>query len=214
MRGGGFGDLADFWTEGLPLTIAGKQYVVPEPDAENGLWLQTLWSAGVVVADALSRGEEPDAATAELAKLDDKGEADLRTRVLGEELMAELEADGVSPTKIKHMVMTGFYWIVLGEEPAKAYWQGRSPLEAMRPTPGNREERRAAAKSSRSTRTPAASATQKPGSRSGTKSLPTKPTSSKVTATRSRGSNSSSDGRSSKPTSTRSTASTRATKKV
>jgi len=209
MRGGGFGDLADFWIEGLELPIGGKTYVVPEPSAETGLWLQTVWSAGVVMASAVANGEEPDAATRELAELDDDGEANLIERVLGAELLAELKADGVGPVKIKHVGLTAFYWVVLGEEPAKAYWQGRSPLSAVRPE-GNREERRAAAKSS--TRTRAASATPRPASRSGTKSLPTKQTSSKAKALRSRGSNSSNGGATSKPTSRRSTASTSGTK--
>ncbi len=69
--GEGFGDLVDFWSEGLPLTIKGKTYVVPEPSAELGLQCQSLFSAGINVMSAMQRGEAVADGIRQMSQLDD-----------------------------------------------------------------------------------------------------------------------------------------------
>lgn len=208
--GEGFGDLADYWSEGLPLTIKGQTYVVPEPDAETGLYVQTLFSAGATVAGALQRGGSIDDVADDIksmSRLDDDQETNLYLRLLGSAYDG-MKANGVPWSMIRHAGMTAFVWIAVGSDAAKSHWQG-IPL-GQTASPSNRAERRAEGQPS--TRTRAASAA-KAASPSITKSPRTSSANSKGAASKSPGSKSSPAGNSSKPISTKPTGSTSATVK-
>lgn len=193
VRGGGsFGDLSDFWAEGLPLTIKGKDYVIPEPSAELGLYVQSIFSAAGAVAKTVVTGESVAEATKAASHLDDAQETNLYRRMLGP-VYDELIADGASWRVLRHVGQTAMFWIAIGEDAARAYWQGDNPLALGSAT--NREERRAqtraaktaavkpakAAAAARSTSSRAGTATPKPASPSGTRSRATKSTSSPKT---------------------------------
>ncbi|MDF5756661.1 hypothetical protein [Spongiactinospora sp. TRM90649] len=108
-----FADLDDFFDDGLELPVAGKTYRVPPPSAETGLYCQRLAEAG----QAAAKGDQaPD------ADLDDARELDLYRRVLGP-VYDELIADGVSWTRIKHVGITAFMWVIGNEQAAQAYWE-------------------------------------------------------------------------------------------
>ncbi len=130
-----FKDLDEFFDDTLRLPVGGKEYVVPPPSAETGLFCQRLMEAGI---DAVN-GQSIDA-----AQLDDAGEKDMYKRVLGG-VYDELMADGVSWPKIKHCGITAFLWIAGDKDTAEKYWE-RDPEAQEAP---NRAERRAAAASTR-----------------------------------------------------------------
>ena len=208
-RGEGFGDLAEYWSAGLPLTIGGKTYVVPEPSAETGLMCQTLFSAGINVFAATENGTEVAPGIKQMSVLGDDEETNLYVRVLGPTYAAMIK-DGVSWAKLRHAGVTAFMWIVINEDAAKAYWQGR-PLAMTAPAePGNRAERRAKDPSSTPTRAARSAKTVSPST---TKSRRTSSESSPAAVAKpSRGSRSSAVGNSSRQTSPKPTALTSTTK--
>ena len=150
--GNQFRDLADFWSEGLALPIKGKTYLVPEPNAEDGLLLQSIFSAGLAIATAPS-GEEPADAIANMARLgsgiDDT--TNLYRRCLGS-VYDEMIADGLSLRIIRHAAQTALFWVAIGEAEALAYWE--RPANPTPPAPANRETRRRATKATTTKATP------------------------------------------------------------
>lgn len=181
-RGEGFGDLAEFYQDDMPLTIRGKVYRVPDPDVETGLYCQSIWAAGFDVFAAQERGDEPTAAQIGQASLSDNAETSLYVRILTRPIYDQMIADGLSWGVLKHAATTCFMWIVVGEDAAKDFWQ-RRPLGAA--TAPNRETRRRAQKAS--TSTAADSTTPQASSTSGTRSRQTSSPRQKVKAAPSRG---------------------------
>lgn len=185
-----FGDLTDYFAEGLDLPIGGVVYTIPEPSAATGVYLQAMWtgaSAAFMAEAGVPEDQLPTVGAAEVkVMLDDDEETNLYRRILGGALYDRMLADGLSWRKIKHCALTGFYWIVVGEDVALRYWQGL-PLQD---TPTNRADRRRATRAP-STRTAAATTTQSQNSGSGTKRQPTKSAKPRATkAAPSRGSKS------------------------
>jgi hypothetical protein len=152
-----------------------REYVVPEPSAELGLWCQG------VAALPMQIGEETTEAEAEEIAERLNGLPELKSGLtLAQKLMGntykQMMADGVTHPTIQHCAGTVFAWIVGGEPAAARFWR-RGSGEA--PSPANRQERRAATKaakkatkasSSRTTSTAAAATTQRRASGSGTRS--------------------------------------------
>lgn len=160
-----FPDLDDFFDDSLKLPIKGKVYTVKPPSDKVGLYVQRLMEAGAKVAS----GELPDIDAPKLV-LDDDEEKDLYTLICGAEVLAELEADGVSWPKRQLFANTVFIWVGMGEQAALAYWQASGDPKAGLLPGANRETRRA----TEFRRTDAASTSQNPDSMSGT----TRPTTS------------------------------------
>lgn len=164
--GAKLGDLESYFDPGLTLTVLGREYVVPLPSAELGLWCRLVAQAAGEV-HAASTEQEMVAAVERidgLPELPGGKDVSLPERVLG----------GVYPQMVKNKVpdpfiqfcgATAYVWILAGEEAAERYWYSGGRPEAWGPV--NRQERRAATKK---TRTAAGSVTKPRASTSGTKS--------------------------------------------
>lgn len=145
-----------------------REYVIPEPSAELGLWCEGVAQLPMQVGED-STPEEIEAIAETLNSLPELKDG----LTLGQKLMGSayeaMMADGVTHPTIKHCAGTVFAWIIGGEVSATKFWQ-RGSGEA--PGPANRAQRRAAkaASSSRTTSTGAAPTTRRRASGSGTKS--------------------------------------------
>lgn len=144
--------LGSFLDPILAVPFRGKTYNIPAVDAETGLRLQKLVSAGVrsAVEDKL------DPATIEL--VNDADELGFYESVLGP-VYAELLADGASFPALKFIGQTALLWHAQDYAMADEFWRA----EGKAPTP-NRAARRTATR----TNTAAAATTKKPASRTGT----------------------------------------------
>lgn len=160
-----FRDLGELLDAGLALPIRGKVYTVPPVDAETGLKLQRLAEVAAQVAEATENGGSLDGVA-----LDDAAEVDLYRDALGS-AYEEMLADRVSWPALKLAGVTAWLDAAVGREAAEAYWNAAGSPEA---SAGNRETRRAAARS-----------TRRPASESGT--TRTRKASAAKTATGTRG---------------------------
>jgi hypothetical protein len=180
--------LSEYFNPGLELAdVPGRDdqlhsYVVPLPSAELGLWCQMM-------AEAAGRIHSSSTAD-EMQKIIDLIEeeipdlaVDTKTmaqRVLGD-TYAQMVADGVDHFHIQFCGATAYAWIVGGEEAAERYWKsGGRAGEA--PGPANRQERRAAGRTS----TASGNATRSRASTRTTKSPSKSPKPTKATASRGR----------------------------
>lgn len=122
-----------------------REYVIPLPSAELGLWCQRAAQAAGLI-DAASTDEEARAAVARVEALPElDGDLTLSERTLGA-AYAQMMADGVSHPHIQFCGATAYVWIIGGEEAAERYWKAGGRPEAR--GPGNRAERRASGKTS------------------------------------------------------------------
>lgn len=141
-----------------------RDYVIPEPSAELGLWCQGV----AEMYGRIDSASTPDEIKSSIDALNELPELEsgltLGQKLLGD-VYGRMMADGVSHPAIQHCAGTVYAWIVGGEAAAERYWAGRG--EASRP--GNRAARRAAQRTGGS-RTAEAPGTPQPGSTSGTRS--------------------------------------------
>lgn len=143
----------------LELPVGDKTYRVKAVDWDTGLFCQAVFN---MLTTAVTR-QQP--ATRDTQILDDSEEKQLVDRCLGDDLLAELRADGVPWIQIRHMGMTVYQWTLFGEARALAHWTDRGNLPAL-----NRAARR---RRSTSTSTGRASTTQSSASGTNTTSPPT-----------------------------------------
>lgn len=164
--GAKFGDLDDYWSPGLTLTVRGKEYTLPLPSADLGLWCRRVASLAGEVHTAANEAEVKAAVAAveALPELPGGQAVTLHERVLGD-VYQQMVADRVPDPYIQYCGATAYIWIIAGEEAAARYWTSGGRPEAW--GPANRQERRA---TGRKTRTGGASATPSPASTSGTRS--------------------------------------------
>lgn len=146
-----------------------REYRIPEPSGELGLWCQRVAS----VYGDISAASTPAQIEAAVSSLNGLPELDsagtLGEKVMGDAYRAML-ADGVTHPWIEHAAGTVFAWIVGGPTAAERYWRsggGDRQGEAGRPVP-NRADRRDG--SSTTTSTDAVSTTPSQASGTGTKS--------------------------------------------
>lgn len=144
--------LGSFLDPILSVPFRGKTYKVPAVDAETGLRLQKLISAGI----RASIDGEVDPETVELVS--DADEKGFYQSVLGP-VYDELLTDGASFPALKFIGQTALMWHTQDHKTAAEFWdaEGKAP-EA------NRAQRRTATR----TATAAATTTKKPASRTGT----------------------------------------------
>lgn len=142
----------------------GKIYRVPEPDAELGSWCTAMFAAGV----AINIGEKPPEGGLPPLQLDDDAEDAMYRRVLGQELLDELRADGYGHVTIRLFGQTAFIWIAAGNEAAEAFWNAGGDPKAPAQTRAIKRATRQATGSTRSTA--GASTTPRAGSTNGTTS--------------------------------------------
>lgn len=171
-------ELDDFFNPALLLPINGKEYRVKAVDAQTGLRLQNLLSAGLKAAS----GEEITAKDIELVSDDD--EPDFFTTILGD-VYPQLVEDGISYKGIQFISSVVFVWTTQSFDIAQQMWRsgGKAPEQ-------NREQRRTATR----TRSAAASTTPRRASVSSTSTR-------KTTTKAAPGTKSSATGTPSKPTS-------------
>jgi hypothetical protein len=136
-----FKDLEEFFDDALRLPVGGKEYVIASPDAETGLWCQTMVERAGEIERRRAAGDDVAHET-----LDDEQETDLYRRVLGA-THDEMVADGLSWEKLKHCGMTAFLWAAGNKTSAEKYWESGGDPELLTP-PTNREQRRASARAS------------------------------------------------------------------
>lgn len=187
--------LAQLFDPGLILSgippLTEKEYRVPLPSAELGLWCRTVGSAGAAIHFAATEAAI-ESAKKRFESLPDLGVEDLAQAVLGQ-AYNEMVADGVSDAHIQFCASTAYVWILggcgeQGEEMARRFWESGGRLGEPQASP-NRAARRAAARTG-ATSTAAARTTKKAASTSGTKSPRTSSASTKPKRTRSTGSTS------------------------
>lgn len=135
-----FRDLSEVLDGGLSLPYKGKSYTVPPVDAETGLRLQRLAEVAAQAAKAAETGEPLDTVA-----LDDDAEVDLYRDALGT-AYDEMLADRVPWPMLKLAGVTAWLDAAVSREAAEAYWNAAGDPEALA---GNRETRRAAARSTR-----------------------------------------------------------------
>ena len=159
------GDLDEYFSPGLTLTVRGKEYIVPLASAELGLWCRAVATATGEISAASTEAEIRTAVgrVESLPKLD--RELTLAQRMLGA-TYDEMTADDVPDLYIEFCAATAYIWIIAGEDQAAAYWQAGGRPEAR--SPANRASRRAASTGARGTA--AAGATPSRASTSGTRS--------------------------------------------
>lgn len=159
-----FGELAELYDPGLTLTVKDREYTLPLPSAELGLWCRTLTETVFVYEDASEA--EREKAFERIGRLPDlAGGESLWERLLGP-VYQQMMADDVEDPYIQFCAWTALLNIVHGEEAAQRFWEAGGRPEA--PGPSNRAERRQAAKSAGSS-TAAAATTPPPTSTSGTR---------------------------------------------
>lgn len=178
-----FGDLDQYWEPGLTLTVLGREYQLPLPSAELGLWCRRVAETAGQIHSA-STEEEVQAAAAAAEDLPElPGKMSLPERVLGP-VYQQMVDDKVPDPYISFCGQTAYVWIIGGEESAERFWMSGGRPEAL--SPGNRASKRAAAKASTGqTSGGAASGTRSRASTSGTK--PRKQSSSSGAAKATRG---------------------------
>ncbi len=164
-----FPELGQYLDPSLTLTVLGREYAVPLPSAELGLWCRAMASIGASLEAATPAELETavDRAverTATLPPLPDGERRSFEETLLGA-AYGTLMADRVPDPYIMMCARTTYVWIVAGEEAAERYWRAGGRPEAMGPT--NRAERRAQARTA-GTGGGAANGTHTPGSTSGT----------------------------------------------
>lgn len=163
-----FADLDQYFDPGLTLTVRGKEYVLPLPSAELGLWCRRVAQAAGEV-HAASTEDEMQAAIDRvnaLPELPGGKDVTLPERVLGD-VYQQLMAAEVPDPYIQFCGQTAYIWIIGGEEAAGRYWTSGGHPEAWSPT--NRSVRRAQARAG-GTNTVADGTTRTPASTSGTTS--------------------------------------------
>ncbi|MGI5178674.1 DUF7426 family protein [Dactylosporangium sp. CA-152071] len=192
------GELDQYFDPGLSFYATGRddvsrQYTVPLPAADLGLWC--------VRAAQLQRKGRKDPSKMSPAELDelldeveklppppgDQG-LTMQERVLGETLAALVDA-GVPHHYCEFAFRLAMVWIITSDDPTvEAYYRAGGRPEA--PSPANREERRAAARSSGRTSTAAVPETLTAASGSGTRSRKTSSANTAAKAPRGRRSSS------------------------
>jgi hypothetical protein len=160
-----FEALDELLDDALELPVPGRDgtkrvYRIPSPAWEDGLRIQRLTN----MAARLFNGEEVKDDT---VILDDQEELDLIADALGP-ASDEMVADGVDWAWRKHAGLTAVIWIAQGAEIAQRYWAAAGDPTKLA-APSNREQRRAAAKTSGSAK---ASGTRSRASTSGSKGRP------------------------------------------
>lgn len=143
-----------------------REYVIPLPSAELGLWCQQAATAAGRIQAASTEAEVREAVERVNALPELDSALSLGQKVLGT-AYAQMMGDGVAHPYIQVCAGTAYVWIVAGEDQAEQYW--RSGGRPNPPGPANREQRRAAAKSG-GTSGGAAGKTRTPASGSGTRS--------------------------------------------
>lgn len=124
-------DLAEFFDDTFPLPISGKVYVVPSPPARLGL----QFVATAEIARRRRAGLEVSEAELASLELDDDEERQWQARVLGS-AFAEMVADDVPWTWLKHAANTAYAWHIAGRAAAERVWAapaGDRPGEAEAP---------------------------------------------------------------------------------
>jgi len=129
----------------------GRVYRIPDPPADLGARVARLVTSAIA---AYQTGEAPD-----VEILDDNDERDIVERLLGP-AYEEMRADGVRWSYIRHAGVTAMFWVAVGEDAAREYWESAGRGEA-RPAGGNRASRRASAAAARTTQRRASGSTTK-----------------------------------------------------
>lgn len=146
-----FRNADEFFDDTLTLPAGGKEYTIPAPDAELGLWCQRLMSAAwsiqtggqpedIPPLPALPDEEDQTPITA-TAKAEVPADQRLYRRVLGP-VWDQLKADAVSWPKIQLIAQTAVFWIGSGLEMAEQFWNSGGDPEALAPS---RRQRRSTA---------------------------------------------------------------------
>lgn len=134
-----YADLQELWDPSLRLPIAGTTYVVPAPDAEQGLRLQALYALGAAVA----LGGKASKVDQERLAIEDEDEQTLFMREALRTAYPQMIANNVPWPFIQRAAMTSWLHFTAGPDIAGHYWregatgggdQGKAPAPARRRT--------------------------------------------------------------------------------
>jgi hypothetical protein len=132
-----FEQLDDYGNARLILTMAGKQYAIPDVNPIVGRKVMRMLAVGVKVAE----GQEMTDADRDQFVLDDEEEAALLAEILGPAL-DQMTADGVGWRRLQHVLQTAMVWIAQGPSRAALIW-GSWGAEVTPKAPQDRRRRSA-----------------------------------------------------------------------
>ncbi|WP_067470020.1 DUF7426 family protein [Actinomadura macra] len=135
----------------------GRLYRIEDVTAETALMVEKLLGLGAAL---VSDDEDADIDT---DILDDGDERDLYERLLGD-AYAQMRADGVGWTAIKHAAMTVMAWVLQDQDAAEQYWRSGGGADALGEALTGRQQNRASRRASEAV----ARKTPRPGSTNGT----------------------------------------------
>lgn len=135
----------------------GKDYIIPSPDIETGLRLTAFAEFSGKIAAAQKRRDEtgenvdPGVTSADVERLMGKSDTDFQTLVLGADVYAEMQADGVPWRVLQRIVELAFATFTFGDEQAEKMVRDRVAAGKVT-APTNRAARRGGSKTTGSTR--------------------------------------------------------------
>lgn len=134
-----YADLSDFLDDdGLTVTLRGKEYLIPSPDAEKGLQLAAMANIGVKA----KLGQDITEEQMRSIQIDTEGKDFIRF-VLTDAVVDQMIVDGISWVALSRVAQYAFTHFALNPETArKALEAGMFAGKA--PAPTNRAGRRAA----------------------------------------------------------------------
>lgn len=110
-----FVDLTDFLDDdGLHVTVRGKEYLIPSPDADTGMRLNAIATIGA----AVQSGKTVPESQLKSLELNDDEERNFTEQVLGSAL-EELRADGFSWVQLSRMAQYAFTHFAISPETAR-----------------------------------------------------------------------------------------------
>lgn len=110
------GELDDYLDPDLKLTVKGERYVIAPPSAELYLLCQSLMqktTAALAGVPGVDTG---------VKLLDDDEEAGLFQRLCGP-AWQQMHDNGVDPVRMRHVGLTVFFWVAVGESMAIAHYR-------------------------------------------------------------------------------------------
>lgn len=150
--GARFGEVDDYFSPGLTVTVRQREYVFPLPSGELGLWCRRIAQVAGEVSDASTEEELREASERARARVDElpplpgADKLSFEQIMLGVSLHTQMLTDAVPDPYILFCAHTAYIWVVGGEAAAERFWTSGGRPEAR--GPANRAERRASAKTS------------------------------------------------------------------
>lgn len=189
-----------FYDHEITLPVGDRDYTIPSPDADTGMFVQRVVVIGATAARNEPLTEDDQKFLAEAPSMNSDELVDM---LLTPELHAQIKADKLNWGAYQKIIGTAMQWVAFGREAAEAFWNAKEGETG--PNPPTPQDHRSPSKPDSAPRSRGTSKPKKTASKSGN---PAK------RAAASAGSTSSATGRTSKRTSSSSTASASGTRRT